>query len=125
VSMRVVVELDNVDSVKHAAIVNSGLAFLPKPTVENELAAGSLRLLNCPEVNMTRPLGVIRRRDIPLGRAARGVLDLLLHDAVPLANSTSNEGISNASSSSSGPKAVDGGSTDFAVNDKRKSQTAV
>jgi DNA-binding transcriptional LysR family regulator len=130
VSMRVVVELDNVDSVKHAAIVNSGLAFLPKPTIENELAAGSLRLLNCPEVNMTRPLGVIQRRDVPLGRAARGMLELLLQDAlqreaVPLANDNSNEGSSKASSPSSPPKAVDGGSTIFAANDKRKSQTAV
>ena len=123
--MRVVVELDNVDSVKHAAIVNSGLAFLPKPTIENELAAGALRLLNCPEVNMTRPLGVIQRRDVPLGRAARGMLELLLHDAIPLVNSNSNEDASGEPSATSSPKVVDGNSTIFAANDNRKSQAAV
>ncbi len=72
VSMRVVVELDNVDSVKHAAIVNSGVAFLPRPTVLNELTAGSLRVIDCPDLSLTRPLGVIQRRDVPLSRAARG-----------------------------------------------------
>jgi len=140
VSMRVVVELDNVDSVKHAAIVNSGLAFLPKPTIENELAAGSLQLLNCPEVNLTRPLGVIQRRDVPLGRAARGMLELLLHDAAqPNADKTNadktnqdktnedknSEGNSKGSSPSSSPKVVEGSSTIFAINDQRKSQAAV
>lgn len=81
VSMRVVVELDNVDSVKHAAIVNSGVAFLPRPTVLNELASGALRVIDCPDLSLTRPLGVIQRRDVPLSRAARGMLELLLQDA--------------------------------------------
>jgi len=81
VSMRVVVELDNIDSVKHAAIVNSGVAFLPEPTVQNELAAGSLKAIQCDELKMTRPLAIIQRRDLPMSRAARGMLDLLLQDA--------------------------------------------
>ncbi|MDZ4850928.1 MAG: LysR family transcriptional regulator [Pirellulaceae bacterium] len=81
VSMRVVVELDNIDSVKHAAIVNSGVAFLPEPTVQNELSAGSLQAIQCDELKMTRPLAIIQRRDLPLSRAARGMLDMLLQDA--------------------------------------------
>jgi DNA-binding transcriptional LysR family regulator len=81
VDMRVVVELDNIDSVKHAAIVNSGVAFLPEPTVRSEIAAKSLKAIDCDEVRMTRPLAVIQRRDLPLSRAARAMLDMLLHDA--------------------------------------------
>ncbi len=81
VSMRVVVELDNIDSVKHAAIVNSGVAFLPEPTVRSELAVGSLKAIHCDELKMTRPLAIIQRRDLPMSRAARGMLDLLLLDA--------------------------------------------
>ncbi len=80
VDMRVVVELDNIDSVKHAAIVNSGVAFLPEPTVRNEIAAGSLQAIDCDDVKMTRPLAVIQRRDLPLSRTARAMLEMLLHE---------------------------------------------
>jgi DNA-binding transcriptional LysR family regulator len=82
VTMRVVVELDNIDSVKHAAIVNSGVAFLPKLTVQNELASGSLTEIQCDGLELTRPLGIIQRRDVPLSRAARNFMDLVLKNRV-------------------------------------------
>ncbi len=82
VTMRVVVELDNIDSVKHAAVVNSGVAFLPKLTVSNELAAGSLKLIECDGLELTRPLGIIQRRDVSLSRAARNFLDLVMKNRV-------------------------------------------
>lgn len=78
VTMRVVVELDNLDSVKHAAIVNSGVAFLPSLTVQNELAAGSLKVIECDGLELTRPLGIIQRRDVSMSRAARNFLELML-----------------------------------------------
>ncbi len=82
VTMRVVVELDNIDSVKHAAIVNSGVAFLPKLTVANELAAGSLTMIECEGLELTRPLGIIQRRDVSLSRAARNFMDLIMKNRV-------------------------------------------
>lgn len=82
VTMRVVVELDNIDSVKHAAIVNSGVAFLPMLTVQNELAAGSLKLIECDRLEMTRPLGIIQRREVSLSRAARSFVDLIMKNRI-------------------------------------------
>jgi DNA-binding transcriptional LysR family regulator len=82
VTMRVVVELDNIDSVKHAAIVNSGVAFVPKLTVANELASGSLTLIECDGLELTRPLGIIQRRDVSMSRAARNFLDLIMKNRV-------------------------------------------
>ena len=82
VTMRVVVELDNIDSVKHAAIVNSGVAFLPTLTVQNELAAGSLKVIECEGLELTRPLGIIQRRDASMSRAARSFLDLILKNRI-------------------------------------------
>jgi hypothetical protein len=76
--MRVVVELDNLDSVKHAAIVNSGVAFLPALTVQNELAAGSLKVIECEGLELTRPLGIIQRRDVSMSRAARSFFELMM-----------------------------------------------
>ncbi len=77
ISTRIVVELDNIDSVKHAAIVNSGIAVLPELTVQQELNAGSLRRLNCPEFKLTRPIGYLQRRDKTLSRVARCLIELL------------------------------------------------
>ena len=82
VTMRVVVELDNIDSVKHAAIVNSGVAFLPMLTVQSELASGSLKKIECDRLELTRPLGIIQRREVTLSRAARSFMDILMKNRV-------------------------------------------
>ena len=82
VTMRVVVELDNIDSVKHAAIVNSGVAFLPMLTVQSELASGSLKKIECDRLDLTRPLGIIQRREVTLSRAARSFMDIVMKNRV-------------------------------------------
>jgi hypothetical protein len=80
--MRIVVELDNIDSVKHAAIVNSGVAILPKLTVQTELAAGSLKTIECEGLYLTRPLGIIQRRDVSMTRAARAFMEMTMRHRV-------------------------------------------
>ena len=82
VTMRVVVELDNIDSVKHAAIVNSGVAFLPMLTVQSELASGSLKKIECDGLELTRPLGIIQRREVTLSRASRSFMDIVMKNRV-------------------------------------------
>ncbi len=82
VTMRIVVELDNIDSVKHAAIVNSGVAILPKLTVQSELVSGSLKLIECEGLELTRPLGIIQRRDVSMTRAARSFMELIMRNRV-------------------------------------------
>jgi DNA-binding transcriptional LysR family regulator len=81
ITMRIAAELDNIDSVKHALEVESAVAFLPEPTVKEEIDTGSLVALKCPWLDLTRPLGVIQRRNCMLGRTARGVLEMILADA--------------------------------------------
>ena len=80
--MQIAAELDNIDSVKHAMEVNSAVAFLPEPTVLEEIEAGSVVVLNCPWLKLNRPLGLIQRRNCTLGRTARGVIELIL-ESVP------------------------------------------
>ncbi|MFO0939918.1 MAG: LysR family transcriptional regulator [Pirellulales bacterium] len=80
VTMQVAAEFDNIDSVKHAVGINTGIAFLPQPTVKEELAKGSMKMLNCPWLKLTRPLGLIQRRGSTLGRTARGVVELILSE---------------------------------------------
>ena len=75
--MRTVVELDNLDSVCHAVTVNNASAIVPEPAVAGELSSGSLVRLDIDRLSMTRPLGIVHRRDLSLSRAARGLIDLL------------------------------------------------
>lgn len=78
VTMQIAAELDNIDSVKHAMEVNAAVAFLPEPTVQEEIQAGTVVALNCPWLNLSRPLGLIQRKNCTLGRTARGVIELIL-----------------------------------------------
>lgn len=82
ITMRIVVELDNIDSVKHAAIVNSGVAILPKLTVQTELAAGSLKTIECEGLELTRPLGIIQRKDVSMTRAARAFMEMIMRHRI-------------------------------------------
>jgi DNA-binding transcriptional LysR family regulator len=77
ITMQIAAELDNIDSVKHAMEVNSAVSFLPEQTVQEELEAGSAIILNCPWLKLTRPLGLIQRRNSTLGRTARGIIELI------------------------------------------------
>ncbi len=78
---RVSVELDNIDSIKNAVTVNSGLGIVPERTVRQEVATGTLRIIKCPLFEMIRPLGIIQRRGMPVSRAARAFIEALMSDA--------------------------------------------
>ncbi len=77
ITMPIVAEFDNIDSIKHGLSVNSAVAFLPEPTVREELLSGKLLALSCPWLELLRPLGVIQRKNSSLGRTARGLLELM------------------------------------------------
>lgn len=79
ITMQVAAELDNIDSVKHALEVNSAVAFLPEPSVKEELDKGGVVALNCPWLDLKRPLGLIQRRNDTLSRTTRGVIDIILN----------------------------------------------
>ncbi len=88
ITMQIAAELDNIDSVKHALEVNSAIAFLPEPTVREEVEAGHLVVLHCPWLKLIRPLGLIQRRNSALGRTARGVIELILESSIRETEST-------------------------------------
>ncbi len=81
VTMQIAAELDNIDSVKHAMEVNSAVAFLPEPSVRDQIVTGGVISLNCPWLDLRRPLGLIQRRGDTLGRTSRSVMELILDSA--------------------------------------------
>jgi DNA-binding transcriptional LysR family regulator len=77
VHVAVVHEFDNIENIKRAVEVGSGIALLPMPTVRRELEIGSLKAISLEDVRWARPLGIIHRKHKVLTTAARRFLELL------------------------------------------------
>ena len=74
---RVVLEFDNIETVKQAVQVGSGVALLPEETVRQAAATGSLALARLDPPDLRRPVGVIYRRGKPLSAAAVKFIETL------------------------------------------------
>ncbi len=70
-----VLELDNVETIKRAIELGLGVSVLPLPTVQQELAAGTLVARPFNEPGFTRPIGILVRKGKYLSRASQAVLD--------------------------------------------------
>jgi DNA-binding transcriptional LysR family regulator len=62
VTVEVVMEFDNVETIKQAIGINAGIAVLPRPTVFKELGMRSLAALPVGLPNLVRPIGIIHRK---------------------------------------------------------------
>ena len=71
-------EFDNADSIVRSIQANNSIGFLPEAAVRRETASGSLRIVACRAVSMTRPLGIIYRRTDGPGNAGSEFGSLLL-----------------------------------------------
>lgn len=83
VEPHVAMEFDNIETIKRAIEIDAGVGLLPLPTIEREVQAGTLASRVISNGELTRPLGIIRRRDVQLSRTAQGVIDLLRQHADP------------------------------------------
>jgi DNA-binding transcriptional LysR family regulator len=70
-------EFDNIENIKKAIAIGAGIALLPEPTLRQELEAGTLRARPLEGGGLVRPLGIIHRRQMRLGQASLGLIDLL------------------------------------------------
>jgi DNA-binding transcriptional LysR family regulator len=70
-----VMEMDNVETIKRAVELGLGISVLPVPTVQQEVASGSLVAKPFAEGSFTRPIGILVRKGKYLSRASQAVLD--------------------------------------------------
>lgn len=77
VNVDVVHEFDNIENIKRAVEVGSGVALLPVPTVRREVEIGSLKAIPLDDVQWVRPLGVVYKKSKTLTAAVSRFLDLL------------------------------------------------
>lgn len=76
-------EFDNIETIKRAVEIGLGCAIVPKLTVENETARGSLKTIEFQEGPFTRPLAIVHKRGRELSPAARKFVDVLTASGQP------------------------------------------
>jgi DNA-binding transcriptional LysR family regulator len=77
VEPNVVMEFDNIETIKRAIEIDAGVALLPEPTVLREVAAGTLASVRITDEELVRPLGIIHARGKPLAPTVRRFIELL------------------------------------------------
>ena len=75
--IRPVMEFDNVETVKKAVEINSGVSILPRPTMLQELATGTIKAIEFENERFVRPTGILVRRDRVISQETRYLIDLL------------------------------------------------
>ncbi len=81
VAVQVVHEFDNIETIKRAIEIGSGVALLPQPTVWQEISSGALAAVELSDVALVRPLGIVHRRNKQLPTAVQKFIDLLRNAA--------------------------------------------
>lgn len=77
VTTRIVMEFDNVETIKRAVEINAGVSILPKTTIHAEINSKSLRAIYFSNENFSRPTAVILRKNRVLSHAGKHLIELL------------------------------------------------
>lgn len=72
-----IMEFDNTETIKRAIEINSGVSILPKTTISQELAGGTLKAITFSNEHFVRPTGIIIRKDKVRSQASRYFVELL------------------------------------------------
>jgi DNA-binding transcriptional LysR family regulator len=72
-----VMEFDNIETVKRAVEINSGVSILPQTAILQEVAGGTIKAITFSNENFFRPTGIIIRKSKVLGQAGRYLIELL------------------------------------------------
>ena len=75
--VRPVMEFDNIETVKRAVEINSGVSILPQTAILQELGSGTIKAITFSNEKFVRPTGIILRKGKILGQAGRYFIELL------------------------------------------------
>jgi len=75
--VRPVMEFDNIETVKRAVEINSGISILPQTAILPELSGGTIKAIAFSNEKFVRPTGIILRKGKILGQAGRYFIELL------------------------------------------------
>lgn len=78
VTISIVMQFDNIQSIKEAVVLGSGISILPEQTIQTEVEQGRLVSIPLEAPELVRPTGIIHRRKKKLNRAGREFLNLVI-----------------------------------------------
>jgi DNA-binding transcriptional LysR family regulator len=84
VDVRPVMHFDNIQMIKEAVALGSGISILPARTMQAEIEQGRLVSIPLHAPELVRPVGIVHRRRKKFNRAAQSFLELLLEHPEPV-----------------------------------------
>jgi DNA-binding transcriptional LysR family regulator len=75
--VRPVMEFDNIETVKRAVEINSGVSILPRTAILQELGSETIKAIAFSNEKFVRPTGIIVRKGKILGQVGRYFIELL------------------------------------------------
>lgn len=86
ISVEVVLEFDNIETIKQAVEIGAGVSILPEPTVCKEAKIGTLNAVRLRGVSLQRPIGIIHRDRLMFSPTVTRFVELL--QQMPMAKLT-------------------------------------
>lgn len=80
VNVTIAMEFDNIETIKRAIEIGTGISILPRMTVEREVALGALQVVPFAKPSHSRPLGILVKRGREIPTAMQRFLDVLLEN---------------------------------------------
>ena len=77
VAVRPIMEFDNIETVKRAVEINSGISILPQTAILQEVGAETIKAIRFTNETFIRPTGIILRKGKMLSQAGRYFIELL------------------------------------------------
>jgi DNA-binding transcriptional LysR family regulator len=81
----IVMEFDNIETIKQAIIIDAGVSILPRHTVQKEAGVKTLAAVGLGVADLARPVGIIHRRQKPLTPTANRFIEMLKDASAPSA----------------------------------------
>lgn len=78
VVVHLVMHFDNIQTIKEAVALGSGISILPERTMHREIEQGRLVAVRLDAPDLVRPVGIVHRRKKKLNRAVQAFLGLLV-----------------------------------------------
>jgi LysR family transcriptional regulator, transcriptional activator of the cysJI operon len=80
VTVNLSMQFDNIQMIKEAVALGSGISILPARTMQAEIEQGRLAAVPLDAPGLVRPVGIVYRRRKKFGRAVKSFLDMLQSD---------------------------------------------
>jgi len=77
VRVNIVMEFDNIETIKQAIIIAAGVSILPRHTVQKEASIRTLATVDVAIPDLVRPVGIVHRRHKPLTPTAERFVQML------------------------------------------------